>query len=396
MPDFGLTADGYTAPRQADFITTIRAKYDQALLDLGFTELPDYERDTFLGQTSEIMAFELGQLAEANQAVYDARSPGNATGLQLSNLALIVGVTRREATKSTATVACTGTDGTVITQGKIVQGGGSDGNARWTVSADATIGDTVSGTVDVVVEAEIAGETIATPGTITTIVTPIDGWDAVTNAASASPGDDRETDGQLRVRRQQAIQGGGATNTNAILSALLSLDFVTGATVVDNKTEVISVIDGLTLDPYSVGSVVSPSSMTVAQEQQVVEAIFDKLGAGTATSGTETGTVTKRDGRSETIKWFFATDTAVTIAYTLALEPGFVIADVSAALEALVVDFFLTLTPGSTVYPMPLICLAADLDGIANVTTLLINGGAAAVAHDADELPVLTTPITVS
>lgn len=388
-----LTAAGFTALRQADFLTTIREKYDAALLALGFTEMPDYERDTFLGQTSEIMAFLLGQLSEGNQAVYDARSPGNATGIQLSNLALIVGVTRREATKGTVLITCTGTDGTVITQGKIVQGGGENDDARWIVSADATI---TGGTVDVLAEAEDAGEIVATIGEVDAIVTPVAGWDAVTNAADADPGRARETDGALRVRRQQALQGGGSTSTNAILSALLDLDFITGATVIDNKTENIVVVDGLSLDPYSVAASVNPDVLTAAQQQDVVEAIYSKLGGGTATSGTETGTVTKRDGRSETINYFLAADAAVTVAYTLVLDVGFVLADVSQPLEDLVVDYFLTLTPGSTIYPMDLICLAAEIDGIANVTTLLINGGAVPVTHDADELPVLTTPISVA
>lgn len=396
MPDFGLTDDGYTAPRQADYLTVIRDRYNQALLALGFTELPDYDRDTYLGETSEIMSFVLGQLAEANQAVYDARSPSNATGLQLSNLALIVGVTRQEATKSTTVLKCDGTDGTIILLGKIVQGGGDNDDARWIATEDKTIGDLVAGTVDVNFEAETAGETVATPGTIDTIVTPIDGWTAVTNVASASPGNDRETDGELRVRRQQALQGAGATSTNAILSALLDLSFVTGATVVDNKTDTLTVIDGLSLDPYSVGAVVAPSTITTAQKELVVAAIYSKLGAGTATSGTETGTVTKRDERSETINFFLATDTAVTIAYVLTMETGFVLADVDTALRESVADFFLTLTTGSTVNPMPLYALADDIDGIANVTSLLINGGAVAVPHDADELPVLTVPIGIT
>jgi hypothetical protein len=101
MPDFGLTDAGYIAPRAADFLTTIRSLYNQELIDLGYTEAPDYERDTFLGATSEIMAFLLGQLGEATQAIYDARSVANATGLQLASLALIVGVPRNEATHST-------------------------------------------------------------------------------------------------------------------------------------------------------------------------------------------------------------------------------------------------------------------------------------------------------
>jgi uncharacterized phage protein gp47/JayE len=385
---YGLTADGYTAPRQADYLTLIRDEYDARLTALGYTSLPDYERDTFLGQITEIMAYYLGQLAEANVAVYDARSVSNATGLQLDNLALIVGVTRQEATKGTVSLTLTGTDGTVITQGKIVEGGGADGTARWVISADATIS---GGTATVSAQAEDAGQIVATAGQITTIVTPVDGWASVTNAAAADPGQARETDSELRARRQRALQGAGGTSTNAILAALLELEDVTGATVVDNPTGTTTTVAGVSVDPYAVAAIVAPNSLTVAQQQLVVQAIYDHLGAGTATSGDQSGTVTKRDGRSHTINFYFAADSAVTVAWTLALQSGYVVADVEDELLELVTDYFLTLAPGDTVYPTPLIALAASIDGIANVTSLLLDGGASPVTHDADEQPTLGT-----
>lgn len=388
MTTYGLTADGYTAPRQADYLTLIRDSYEARLQALGFTEMPDWERDTFLGQITEVLSYELGQLAEANMAVYDARSVSNATGLQLDNLALIVGVTRQEATKGTVTLTCTGTDGTVITQGKVVEGGGTDGKARWVVSEDATIS---GGTVDVVATAEEAGQVIATSGQITTIVTAVSGWSAVTNAAAADPGDDRETDSALRARRQRALQSAGATSTNAILSALLDLDFLTGATVVDNPTGTSTTVDGLTVAAYGVACAVSPNTLTTAQKQDVVQAIYDHLGAGTATSGSETGTVTKRDGRSHTVRFYMAADATVNVAWVLELAVGYVLADVEDPLADLVTDYFLTLAPGDTVFPMPLIALAATVAGIANVTSLLLNGAALPVQHDADEQPTLGT-----
>lgn len=388
MTTYGLSSGGFTAARQSDYLTLIRDEYEARLVALGFTEMPDWERDTFLGQITEILSYYLGQLSEANQAVYDARSVSNATGLQLDNLALIVGVTRQEATKGTVSLTVTGTDGTVITQGKLVEGGGSDGTARWVISEDVTIS---GGTATVSATAEDAGVIVATAAQIDTIVTPVSGWSSVTNATAATPGSARETDSELRARRQRALQAAGATSTNAILSALLALDVVTGATVVDNPTGAAATVDGVSVAAYGVACVVAPSSLTTAQQALVVEAIYDHLGAGTATSGTSSGTVTKRDGRSHTINFYLATDVAVTVAWTLAMEPGYVVADVSAALLALVTDYFLTLAPGDTVYPSPLIALAMSIDGIANVTSLLLDGGSAPVTHDADEQPTLGT-----
>jgi len=383
---YGLTADGFTAARQADYLTRIRNEYEARLVALGFTQLPDWERDTFLGQVTEIMAWELGQLSEVTQAIYDARSVSNATGLQLDNLALIVGVTRQEASKGTVTLTCTGTNGTVITQGKIVEGGGSDGKARWVVSEDATIS---GGTVDVVAVAEDAGQVVATAGQITTIVTAVAGWSAVTNAAAADPGTARETDGELRARRQRALQAAGATSTNAILSALLDLDEVTGATVVDNPTGATATVDGISVAAYGVAAVVSPNTLTTAEQAVVAEALYSHLGAGTATSGSTSATVTKRDGRSHTVRFSMAADSAVSVAWVLAMQPGYVVGDVDDALLELVTDYFMTLAPGDTVYPTPLIALAATIDGIANVTSLTLAGGSSPVTHTALQQPVL-------
>ena len=78
------------------------------------------------------------------------------------------------------------------------------------------------------------------------------------------------------------------------------------------------------------------------------------LGGGTETSGDEEGTVTKGDGRDETIRFSFSVDTPVNLDWTLEMEAGFVPADALEALEDLTRDFFLTLGPGSTVYPLPL------------------------------------------
>lgn len=386
---FGLASAGYTAPRQADYLSIIRGRLDAELTSLGVTELPDYERDTFEGQVTEIMSYLLGQQSEADQAVYDARSVANATGLQLANLALIVGVQRIEATYGTVTLTVTGTAGTLIAQGKVVEGGGTDGVARWALSESVTI--PAGGSTTVVAVAQTKGAIIATSGQIDAIVTPVSGWTAVTNAAAATPGRDRESDAALRIRRQRSLQAAGSGSTAAILAALLALDFVTGAVVVDNKTDASVTSDGLTIAAYGVAAVVAPNTLTTAQKESVADAIYGKLGAGTYTSGSTTATVTKADGRSETIRFTMASDSAVNVAFVLSMEAGYLAADVEDALTEAVTDYFLTLGVGATVYPSPLIALAMAIDGIANVTTLTLDGGSSPVTHTAVEQPTLGT-----
>jgi len=389
MTTYGLSAAGLIVPRQADFLEIIQGEFDARLTALGFTQLPDYDHDTFEGEITEIMAQLLGQQSEYDQAVYDARSPGNATGIQLDSLALIAGVTRNAATYGTATGTITGTVGTIIVQGKLIEWGGDAGDARWALTDDITI--PASGTITSTWQAVEKGEIIATTGDTVTIVTPVSGWTSVSFAADATPGNELETDAALRVRRQQSLQRSGARNSAALLAALLDLDFVTGAVVLTNRTAASVTTDGITLDAYTVGCVVAPSTITTAQKAEVVAAIYDSLGVTDGTGGTNSGTVTKSDGRVETIYYSLAANSNVTVDFTLAMESGYVAADVEDALEELVSDYFLTLSVGATVYPSPLIALAMSLDGIANVNALLLNGGASAVTHTAVQLPVLST-----
>lgn len=77
--------------------------------------------------------------------------------------------------------------------------------------------------------------------TIDTILTPMLGWDSVINPVAATPGTDRETDEELRLRFRNG-KFDRATNTlDAIYSALINLDNVSEVTIYENDT---SVVDG--------------------------------------------------------------------------------------------------------------------------------------------------------
>lgn len=77
--------------------------------------------------------------------------------------------------------------------------------------------------------------------TIDTVLTPMLGWDSVINPVAATPGTERETDEELRLRFRNG-KFDRATNTlDAIYSALINLDNVSEVTIYENDT---SVVDG--------------------------------------------------------------------------------------------------------------------------------------------------------
>lgn len=385
---WGLTAAGYTAPREADFLTLIRDRYEA---DTGLTF--DWSRDSFLAWITENMAKQLDLLAEAGQAVYDARAPSNATGVQLDHLCLIVGVTRAEPTKSTCNVELTGTAGTIIVTGKQVEGGGTDGRARWVLTEDVTI--PVGGSIDTIVEAVVAGPTAAEVGAIDQIVTPVSGWATVAGpavvAADLTVGRSRETDAELRSRRQQALARGGSSSVASIRAALLDLDYIEAAMVLENDTGASVTTSGVTLTAKSIGVILYPSTLTTPQKQEAAETIYAYLSAGIATNGTDVvATVTGDDGATKTIRWGWATGSTVNVANVVTLRNGYVLADVAEPLQTLIADYFLTLVPGDSVSMLAIYALAASVPGIKS-TTLTLNGGAVDITVASNALGVIGT-----
>jgi uncharacterized phage protein gp47/JayE len=381
--EYGLTDDGYTAPRAADFLTVIRSAYEE---ETGLTI--DWSADTFLGVSTSIMATQLGDLGEATQALHDGFDVNGASGLQLDNLALLVGVTRNAATYSTATVTLTGTTGTIIPEGSLVEGGGSDGKARWATTEDVTL---AGGTGSVVVQAEDVGEVVADALEIDAIVTPVSGWTAVSNTDPATTGEARESDAALRKRRQQSIQVAGSRSLNALRANLLAVDGVQAAVVVDNPTTATATVEGLSLTAHSIGVVVYPSTLTTAQKEAVAQAIYDHLAAGIATNGTDVvATVTGLDGYAKTIRYDYAGTTTVNVATTVTLAAGYELADVEEPIQELIADYFLALTVGDAARRLALFALVATIDGV-EAAAMTLNGVASDVEADATTLLVLGT-----
>ena len=74
-------------------------------------------------------------------------------------------------------------------------------------------------------------------GTLTNIVTPIAGWNSITNLIAGATGTLVETDAQLRIRRQNSIKLLGAGTVEAITAGLLQkVPGVTSATVFENTS----------------------------------------------------------------------------------------------------------------------------------------------------------------
>lgn len=161
-------------------------------------------------------------------------------------------------------------------------------------TTSVNLGITKVRTVGEVVAVE-AGVIEQPANTIYTILTPMLGWDSVINPVAATPGEDRETDEELRLRFRNG-KFDRATNTyDAIYSALINLDNVTEVTIYENDT---SVVDGNGVPAHSFLPIVSGGL-----SQDIGNAIWENKPTGILSYGNTSVNVTNIQGGTHIVSF---------------------------------------------------------------------------------------------
>lgn len=170
-----------------------------------------------------------------------------ANGKALDIAAQDWGYYRKSGQYTVVVCQCYGAEGTVIPAGSIV----SDGTNRFRLLNTITIatGGVISGQF----ACEQTGAIIANSNTVTEIITPISGWDSVSNQAKGITGWDEESDNTFRTRitanwlniRGKAILG-------AIVDNIAQLDGVISVLGRENMTDNVINIDGIEMSPHSI------------------------------------------------------------------------------------------------------------------------------------------------
>jgi uncharacterized phage protein gp47/JayE len=114
-----------------------------------------------------------------------------------------------------------------------------DKGINWTLPTPLTMPD---GDYPLEVEAlatcTITGRITAPPGTITNIVTPTDGWLAVTNPEAATPGQEVENQEELRARQTISTARPSRTVLEGLIGGTAEIPDVTRYRVYENDTNV--------------------------------------------------------------------------------------------------------------------------------------------------------------
>lgn len=397
-----LDASGFTAKTLTDIKAELEAAFQAA-----FGSSIDLTPGRVFGKLIGILSEREALLWELAQSLYANGSPDTAAGAGLDGICAITGTTRDAATAGTVTETCVGTATTVIP----AESRFSDGTNAFETDADATIaavaawvaltayiGDdrvknggnvyqcltggtsagsggptttaaditdgTVhwkflgagSGVVDVPSTAVETGFFTAVSGTLTTIETPVSGWNAALNLSDAVPGTEEETDSALRLRREDELAAAGKSALEAIRSDVLDVDGVTACIVYENVT---MLTDGDGVPPKAVEVVVQGGAAA-----DIRAAIFASVGAGIEPYGTTLGTVTDSMGTAHTVGFTRPTTKDIYIEIDVKKDPDLFPSDGEDQIKAALVAYGNALGMGKDVVARALCARAFSISGV--------------------------------
>jgi uncharacterized phage protein gp47/JayE len=320
-----VDATGYSPRTQAEIL--------QELIDdlrTVISDKLDLSERSVLGNYINILAPKLASLEDLNAEAYDAFDVDNASDDRFVALCLLSGVERRGATNGLVDVSVTLQASKSYAAGDLVAHVTDDPTNRWE-NRDA-LASTTAGAYPAVFISQLTGAlAIAPAGTLTVIADPVDGWDAITNAADGTPGTDIEAIEALRVRREQGVAASASRTRGGIRAAVVDLDGVLSAEVFENTS---NVTDSNGIPGHSIRVVVWDGSPAAADDDEIADAIYARKAEGILSVGSQTGTAQDDSLGPVPIAFDRATESVVTIAVAIESADGVAITDVEAAILA--------------------------------------------------------------
>jgi uncharacterized phage protein gp47/JayE len=263
------------------------------------------------GQINGVVSESNANLWEIAEEAYNAFNPKAASGVTLSNLVQLNGITRLPATRSRVELNLTGDPGTLIVAGSLVST--TDTNDELSTNNSVTLDG--AGNATVFATALEFGPIELLPATVTVIDTPITGWDTVTNPDSATPGTNQETDSDLRARRQRSVARTSQAIIDGIRAGIEDIEGVTQAVVLENDT---NVTDANGLPAHSFQVIVSGGL-----EADIANTIWIKKPAGILSFGNTTEVIIDSQGIAHDISFSRPDEVDIFVSVTLTRFPEY-------------------------------------------------------------------------
>ncbi|MES2384542.1 MAG: hypothetical protein V4593_08330 [Pseudomonadota bacterium] len=352
----GITETGFERPIQADIAADIAADQRGTI-----SAQLDVSESTVIGNLNAIFADRLALAYEALEEAYFGNDPDNATDARFVSLALLTGTERRDAQPGSVTITCNLAASTVFAAGDLVVHAVDDPTNRW-LNRDV-VESTTAGDYDITFLSEISGvDAVAAAGTLTVIASPIEGFNAATNAEDATAGREQESIEELRVRREQELALGGSGTVDAIRADVLETEGVIECLVEENTTDV-AVGD---LPAHSFRVVVWDGDPGAVDNDDIAQVILASGPAGIVSAGSQVGTAARSDGSTVTRNFERAAVVDIYIEADIVSEIGVAAANVKAALAAAMP----TLIGGDVRYNK--LTAAVFIDGVDDFTSFTV------------------------
>lgn len=273
-----FTNNGIVIPDTADLKEDVQNEYKAAFgADLSV------EDSTPQGRLIDIETNARANVVENNVLIANAINFNLASGLLLDAWGANFGLTRGAAKSSSVTATITGVAGTTISAGS--QASTQAGDVFY-LENQITI--PVSGTIDAIFLSLEKGAILCPAESLTVIVDGTLGWETITNTNPATLGNLRESDASFKQRFYDAGLFSGMSLIEDYDNALMDVENVISARVIENGEDASKVIDAnVTLLKHSVYACVDGGN-----DNDVAMALFTRKSAGANWTGLTGQTVT--------------------------------------------------------------------------------------------------------
>ncbi len=341
-----LTPTGLVLDTVDEIVTDIST----TLKDTISPNLDTNPETSVLGQIIGILAEREYQNQQVLRELYAAGSPSGASGQALTQLALITGTVREDATRSTVIATLNLDGGAFVPIGSRANVAGSP-NVQFETTEDIENTGGSPANFDTEMRAIDVGTMRAPSGTLTEITTPVVGWNTVTNAADAEVGAIDESDPILRARREAELRIQGSAALDAIAADVSEVSGVVSVAKRENTAD--TAVD--VLPPHSFQIVVWDGVSPAADDDDIAQAIWDAKPAGILSYGLESGTATDRQGDARVVAFSRAEQVEVYLEIDITVDPDTFPGGGDALIEASVVaDATRRWTVGADVIPSAL------------------------------------------
>lgn len=289
-----LTEQGFQRKRFDDLIAEAEDKAKEV-----YGEKVNTSERSFLGILLRIHAWFMAKIWGVAEDVYNSGYVSMATGNNIDRLGPYVGITRILDQPAAGSVIITGTPGHTEDAGFRVA---TETGIIYETLDSFTVG--TDGTVSVKIEAIEPGQAgNVAAGMVSVIVNPNPDVTAVTNPDRITGGREKETDAEFRSRYELSVAGGGSASVDAIRGALLRLEKVRAAAVIENNT---METDAAGRPPKSFQAYVLGGD-----DQEVAETIFSKQSGGIESYGDISIEVLDLGGYPHTVKFSHAEEVPI-------------------------------------------------------------------------------------